>query len=99
MPLIIAALWGALVSLVGTIVGRVLVSLAIGYATFSGIDASLTWAKNQFLSGLSGLPADAIGLAHTMKLGVCVSMLLAALTTRLLIAGMTSGSLKRMVFK
>ena len=99
MPLLIAALWGALLNIAGSLVGRVLLSLGIGYVAFSGVDTSITLAKNQFLSGLSGIPADAVGLASTMKIGVCISMLLAALATRLAISGLTSGTLTRMVQK
>jgi len=99
MPLLIAALWGALVPMLGTLVGRVLVSIGIGYVTFTGISTSLDWAKAQFLSGLSGAPAAALGLASTMKVGVCVSMLLSAVAARLLLAGLTSGALTKMITK
>jgi len=100
MPLIIAALWGALLSLVGTLVGRVLVSLGIGYVTYSGINASIAWAKAAFLAGLTGLPAAAVGLAGVMQVGTCVSMLLSAVTARMVLAGMSSaGGVKKMVVK
>jgi hypothetical protein len=99
MPLFIAALWGAVVPMLGTLVGRVLVSLGIGYVTYTGIDASLMWAKAQFLSSLAGAPAAAVGLASTMKVGVCVSMLLSAVAARLVLAGLTSGALTKMVTK
>ena len=99
MPLFLAALWGALIQVAGTLVGKVLLSLGIGYLTFTGVDASLAWAKAQFLAGLSGLPASAVGLASTMKVGVCVSMLLSAVTARLALAGVTSGTIKKMALK
>lgn len=99
MPLLIAALWGALIPMLGSMVGRVLVSLGIGYVSYTGIDAGMTWAKGQFLSGMSGLPAAAVGLASTMKVGVCVSMLLSALVARLVLQGLTGGVLTRMVTK
>ena len=99
MPLLLAALLGGLVQAAGTLVGRVLISLGIGYVAFTGVDASITWAKNQFLSGVSGLSADAIGLASTLKVGVCVSMLLSALTARLTLNGLTSGTIRKMVQK
>lgn len=100
MPLIIAALWGALISIAGTLVGQVLLSLGIGYLTFTGVDLSIVWAKNQFLSGLTGIPAAAVGLAGVMKVGVCVSMLLSAVTARVTLSGMQAGgSLKKMVVK
>ena len=98
MPLFIAALWGALLSVVGTLVGRVLVSLAIGYVTYIGVDTAITWAKTQFLTGMSGLSANAVGIAATMKVGVCVSMLLSAITARLVLNGLTSaGTVTKMV--
>ena len=97
MPLLIAALWGALVPMLGTMVGRVLVSLGIGYVSYTGIDATMGWAKAQFLSGMSGLPSQAIGLASTMKIGVCVSMLLSALVARLVLQGLTGGAITKMM--
>jgi hypothetical protein len=99
MPLLISSIIGGIVSALGTLVGRVLISLGIGYVTFTGVDASFEWAKAQFLGGLSGLPAGAVGLMGLLKVGVCVSMLLSALTTRLVISGLTSGTIKRMVTK
>ena len=78
MPLFIAALWGALIEIAGTLVGKVLVSLGIGYAVYSGVDTSITWAKSYLLSSLQGLPADAIGIASTLKVGVFISMVFSA---------------------
>ena len=94
-----SALLGGLVEIAGTIVGKVLLSLGIGYVAYSGVDTSLGWCKALFLSGVSGMPADAIGLAGTMKVGVCVSMLLSALAIRLTLAGLTGGTIKRMITK
>lgn len=100
MPLILAALWSTLAAAVGTLVGKVLVSLGIGFVTFSGVTALLTWAKNTFLAGVGGLPADAVGILYTAKVDVCVSMLLSALTIRLTLAGLSAGgSITRMVQK
>jgi hypothetical protein len=100
MPIFIVALWGALIQAVGTLVGKVLISLGIGYVTYSGINALTGWAQDQFLAGMSGLPVMAVGMAHTMKIGVCVSMLLSAVTARLTLAGLSSaGSIKKMVVK
>lgn len=99
MPLIIAALWGTLLQIAGTLVGKVLISLGIGYVTYTGVDTAVTWARDAFLAGMSGLPAAAVGMASTLKVGVCVSMLLSAVTARLVLKGLTGGSVKRMVTK
>lgn len=99
MPFFIAALWGALIPMLGSFVGRILVSLGIGYVTYTGIDTAITFAKNAFLSGLSGLPANAVAMAGVLKIGVCVSMLLSAVTARFVMQGLVAGAVKRQVLK
>lgn len=99
MPQIVAWVIGALVTAAGTLVGKVLLSLGIGYAVYSGIDTSIAWAKSEFLAGVGGLPSLAVQVAGTLKVGVCVSLLLSALTTRVVMQGMVSGAMKRMVQK
>lgn len=99
MPVIVAAIIGAIVEMAGTLVGKVLVSLGIGYAVYSGVDVSITWARDLCLSSFSGLPADAVGIASTMKVGVCISMVTSAYVVRMTLQGLTSGSIRRMVQK
>jgi len=99
MPIWVASLVGGLIEVAGTIVGKVLLSLGIGFTVFNGAEASLDFARDQFLAGVAGLPADAIAIAGIMKVGVCVSMLLSAFTPRLLLMGLTGGSIKRLAFK
>lgn len=100
MPIIIGFLWSALISISGTLVAKVLLSLGIGYVTYTGVSASIDWAKAEFLTGMSGLPAAAVGMASTMKVGVCVSMLLSAITARAVMNGMSAaGSIKKMQVK
>ena len=91
MPIIIASLWGAFLNITGSLVGQVLLSVGMSYVTFLGVDASIGWAKGQFLSGLSGAPAAAVQIAGLMKVGVCVSMLLSAVVVRVTMKGMQSG--------
>jgi hypothetical protein len=99
MPLWVASLVGGLIQIAGTLVGKVLLSLGIGYVTFSGVDTTLTFAREAFIDGVAGLPADAIAMAGLLKVGVCASMLLSALTARLTLAGLTSGTLKRFAMR
>jgi hypothetical protein len=99
MPLFLAALIGALVSAAGSLVGRVLISLGIGYVAYHGVDTSIAWAKASALAGIQGLPAQAVAAASAMKVGKCISILMSALVARMTISGLTSGTLKRMVVK
>ena len=99
MPLWVAAIIGGLIEAAGTLVGRVLVSLGIGYVTYTGFDASLAWMRNLVIAQLGWLPPEAAGLASTMKIGVCCSIWMSAISVRLLLQGLTSGSIRRMVGK
>lgn len=99
MNLFIASLLGALIQIAGTLVGKVLLSLGFGYVVFSGVDASIAFAKAQFVGHIGALPAAAVGVMAVMKVGTCVSMLTSAVAMRLMLAGLTSGTLRKMVLK
>ena len=100
MPVFIGALIGALVSAAGTIVGRVLVSLGLGYAVFQGLDASLAWAKAYVITKISATGAQTLAAAGALKVGVCISIIFSALTMRLILGGMQSGGvLRKLVHK
>lgn len=99
MQIFIGALLGALVQALGTIVGKILVSLGIGYAVYSGVDASITFARDYFITAMGGVGGNALAVAGTMKAGTCISILTSALTTRLTLNGLTSGTMKKFVIK
>lgn len=92
----LASLLGGLVSVAGTIVGRVLIALGISAVVFTGVDSSLVWARDYLLTSLQGLPTLALQVASTLKVGVCVSILTSALAARLLLAGLQGGSIRRL---
>lgn len=99
MQLIIGWIVGGFLQATATFVGKVLISLLIGYVVYTGVDASMAYAKSQFISGMAHLPTMAVQLAGLLKIGGCVSLLLSALTTRLVMGGLTGGAIKRMVVK
>lgn len=99
MPVFIASLLGGLIQVAGTLVGRVLISLGIGYMSFTGLDTSLAWLRQTIAAQWSGLPAQTMAVASALQLGSGVSVILSAITARLVLEGMTSGVVKRMVLK
>lgn len=99
MPLFIAALIGGIVSALGTLVGRVLISLGIGYAVFTGVDVSIAFARDLVIAKISSSAGQTVAVASTLKIGVCISMLTSALVTRLTIAGLTGGTMRKMIVK
>lgn len=99
MPLFVAALIGGLIQAAGSMVGRVLLSLGIGYVTFSGVSVLLTALKAQAINNLSGLPAMAVQVLSLLKIDVCLNITFSALAARLILKGLTSDRVTRMVLK
>jgi len=99
MPLIIAAIGGMLINLVGTMVGRVLIALGISVITYSGLSITLDWMKTQAVSALGGLPSEVIGMLSTMKVGVAISIVTSALLARQVLNGLTGDTMKKWVGK
>ena len=99
MPLFLAALLGGLVQAAGSIVGRVLIALGIGYVSYTGISALLTVIKGQVIAQLTGAPATIVAIMGLLKIDVAVSVIFSALAARLVIQGLTSDKVTRMVVK
>ena len=99
MPIFIAAMGGTLINLVGTLVGRVLVALAISMVTSTGVSTALDAIKSPAISSFDALPAEMMAIIGLMKVGVCISIVTSAITARLVLNGLTGGTFKRMVHK
>lgn len=97
--LIIGAIWGALAPVLGSLVGRVLLALGIGYVTYTGlnigVDAIYASVKNSF-GGLSG---DVLNFLAYMWVDKALSTIFSAFTAALAIKLGTSGVMKKMVIK
>lgn len=99
MPLFIAAFIGALISAAGTIVGQILISLLVGFVTYTGVSDFLAILKSDCLAQFQNLPPMVSQGLGMLKVDVDISMLFSALTARLVLNGLTNGSIKKMVFK
>ena len=67
MPLFLASLLGGLAAAMGSLVGRVLVALGIGFVSFTGFSTVLSWGQSQWQAGLGGLSADMAAMAADEK--------------------------------
>jgi len=102
MQLFIAALLGGLLQAAGSLVGRVLISLGIGFAVFTGVDASLAYVKTEAMASLASATSIAPQLASfvgVLQIGTAFNIVFSAWSARLVLAGITGGTLKRMVVK
>ena len=99
MPLFVAALIGGLVQVAGSIVGRVLIALSIGYVSYSGLTVLMDSLKSQVMGLLSGAPATIVTIMALLKVDVAVSIIFSAYAARLVLAGLTSDKLTKMIVK
>lgn len=98
MPVFLIALFSGLASVAGTIAGRVVLALGFQYVTYSGFDAVLGSIVTG-ISNSSGLPGTIASYVAFFRLSEAASIISGALTTRWAIAGLSNGTLTRMVIK
>jgi len=98
MPIIIGMLWGAFVSILGSLVGRILVALAISYVTYSGVDILLTSMKTAALANMGNM-GSLVGVVGMLKLSESLNVVISAVVAKFTIGGLTNGSVTKMVFK
>jgi len=99
MPIFLAALLGGLASAAGSIVGRVLIALGIGYVTYSGLSVLIDWIKAEIFAHLMGINSTVLGIIGTLQVDTAVNIVFSAIAARFVIAGITSGAVTRMVIK
>jgi len=102
MPIFLAALFGALMTVLGSIVGRVLVALGMGYVTFTGVSFALNTIKVMFFSSLLAAHPLMLGYAATLKLDISFQVILAAVTMKWVLnsgAAAITGNVKKLVIK
>lgn len=78
---------GVILSLVAGVVFRVLLALGIGYATYTGVDSMLNRLRALVETHLSAIPPEVYQLAAYAQIGVCLQILLSAITIRFTLSG------------
>jgi len=99
MPIFIAALLGGLAQAAASLVGRVLIALGIGYVTYQGLDFALANIKDLIFANLTGVPAQTLAVMARLNIGEFINIQISAISARLLLNGLTSGSFTKMVIK
>ena len=92
MPIIIAQLLGGLVAAAGSLVGRVLISLGFGFATYTGYDLLISTIKNKILSLAGSFSSSAlVEWAGFLQIDRHISLILSAITVKILLNGLADG--------
>jgi len=99
MPAFISAFLGGLITISGTLAGRVMLALGFSAVTYTGISGSLTWLKAQALSHFTGLGVEVLGMLSVLKVGECISIVTSAILARMLLNGLAGDAVKRLVMR
>lgn len=102
VTILASALIGLLAQAATALVGRVLLALGIGFVSFVGIDVLMGGFKTLFLNyvGQAGaLPWNIVGILGLLQVGTCFNMILTTLAIRASLAGLSGGSVRKMVQK
>lgn len=83
LPWVLAAFFGGLRYVAGSLAVQILVGLGIGIATYSGMDISLTYLKQQAINSIGGFPAEVIGALGYAKVGVFINIVTSAMVARM----------------
>jgi len=98
MPYFVGLIWGGLVSILSSLVGRVLVALAITYVSYQGIDILIQSVKSSALASMGSMGVLS-GVVGMLKLGECLNVVISAVVAKYTIGGLTSGAVTKMVLK
>ena len=98
MPIVMALL-GGLMSICGSLVGRVLLALGIGYVTYSGFDVGINWLLAQIKSNVSAMPAQIVAFLAFLWVDKAIAMVFSAYSAAMVVKIGTSGKLTKMVLK
>jgi len=90
----------AAMAFIQVLVMRVLVVLGVGAVSYLGISAIMSTVISAIQSNLSGLPSDVAAILHVASVDRGVSIVLSAVSARLVLWGLTAGgAIKRMVWR
>lgn len=100
MPWIASVFLGGLIEIAGSLLGRVLLGLGLGFVEYQGINLLIDSAKSSALSMIGGVGGSVIGeWAGFFLLDQHVSIILSAIGVKVVLHGLGGASVKRLASK
>ena len=97
--ILIGSLIGALAQAMGSLVGRALLALGVGFVTFSGFSLLGDWVFALIQSNVSALPAEISSFVAWLWVDKALSLVMSAWTAALAIKTAGGADLTRMVIR
>lgn len=95
MPYIIGLIWGGLLLILESSVGRILIALGISYITYQGIDVLMDSILSSAL-GFLNVNSSLSGLIGLTRLDQCINVVCSAVSAKFAINGLTSGKFTKL---
>lgn len=95
----LSSLLGGLVSISGTIVGKVLATMGIGYASFSALDSAFNTLEQYIYNGFTGLSGTSLQIIQILNVDIALSLVLSAVTVKMALSGIQGGFIKKLIFQ
>lgn len=97
MPLILASLLGGLIQIAATLAGRVVLALGFSVVVYSGLSTTLDFLEQAAIDAFGGFTGRALSVVSTLQIDTAVTVIFSAVAARMLLRGLTNGSLARWV--
>jgi hypothetical protein len=95
--MIVGSIVGGLAAAVGTLVGRVLVSLGVSFVVYNGVDTMVEWVRDQVMAKFSLLPPDVYTVISLLQAPAIVNVYFSAWLATLAISGLQAGTFVKAV--
>jgi len=99
MPAFLWALGGLLLNLVGSVAGRALLALGMGFVTYKGFDVGVNWLLQQIKDNMNGLPVDIVQFLAFLWVDKAIGMIFSAYAAAAAIRMAGSGTITKLVTK
>lgn len=101
MPAIISTLLSGLLSLAGTLVGRVLLALGLGFVEYQGIKTLMDTVTGRLTDSLTGLSEFPLMLAWAgfFRIDVHISLVASAIGVKMVFMGLQGNTVRKLIHK
>ena len=100
MPWLVSVFLGGLVEIAGSLLGRVLLGLGLGFVEYQGINMMIDSAMSSALSTIGGIGGSIIGdWAGFFLIDKHISVIISAIGVKVLLHGLGGASVKRLASK
>lgn len=96
---LLGPLAGVLVSIVGSIVGRTLFSLGMGYVTYKGFDTAFGWLFDQIKNNMNSLDPQIVSFLAFLWVDKAIAMIMAAYTAAIFVRTLGGSGFTQLVTK